>query len=221
MEAVLICLTTSKLQEPVTSDDIEGHIHEEIPNSSLADGEMIGNLDLDEEYEDVDDERDLERFLANRNCPPPRRCGAVFGPTGQLFTFFPMDPLHHHAATVEKRQRSRSSSRDRKQRNQRRRLFESFGVIPSLQARKAPESGYEEAIEDDQEEDSDEVLNMPSLLMAQRVSLAGKALYSNTANCASSAATLTWSYRLCGDIATPQTGRHRSSLQLSYIWTRL
>jgi len=38
---------------------------------------------LEDDEEDSDGE-DLERLLANRNCPLPRRAGAVFSPSGKL-----------------------------------------------------------------------------------------------------------------------------------------
>ena len=89
--------------------------------------------------------------------------------TGTLITFFPVDSLHQ-SRHADKRSRSKSPSTDgKKERQHRRRLFESFGVIPSLQVRSAREVGAEEALDDEMEEDSDEVLNIPSLLMTRRV----------------------------------------------------
>ena len=88
---------------------------------------------------------------------------------GTLVAFFPVDSLHQ-PRNADKRSGSKSPSTDgRKERQHRRRLFESFGVIPSLQVRTSREVGPEEALDDEMEEDSDEVLNIPSLLMTRRV----------------------------------------------------
>lgn len=84
---------------------------------------------------------------------------------GMLFAFFPTENAPH--SSVEKRQRSVSPPGERRHRRRRRRLFESFGVIPSLQMRYR--SHELEAEDDALEEDSDPVLNIPSLLLGRRV----------------------------------------------------
>lgn len=69
-EACLVYLLEGTVTEP------EGLEVEATPDAHLIMSSMaVSAGDVDE----VDDE---DRFLANRNCPPPRRCGAVFSPTG-------------------------------------------------------------------------------------------------------------------------------------------
>lgn len=60
-----------------TDDEGDATAHGELSNflvQRLNDGE--------EEVDEVDSEEDLERLIANRNCPTPRRAGAIFSPTG-------------------------------------------------------------------------------------------------------------------------------------------
>ena len=76
LEACLICLLEGKVSEPVETIEAETS-----PQAHLI---MSGLAATSGEVDDVEDERDLERYLANRNCPPPRRCGATFSPTGML-----------------------------------------------------------------------------------------------------------------------------------------
>lgn len=72
---------------------------------------------------------------------------------------------------ADKRGRSVSPSGEQS-RPRRRRLFESFGVIPALQSKTNGDlEEEEEFLHLGQDEDSDEVLNIPSLLLARRVSL--------------------------------------------------
>lgn len=72
--------------EPEDLDEEDGdltHPHGELSNflvQRLNDGE--------EEADEADSEEDIERLLANRNCPSPRRAGAVFGPTGAFLAFW-------------------------------------------------------------------------------------------------------------------------------------
>lgn len=161
-----------KVVEPddLDEDDIDPNAHGELSNflvQRLNDGE--------EEVDEADSEEDLERLLANRSCPSPRRAGAVFSPTGILYTFYPLDSVQQSQSTsaAEKRGRSASPTTRSRSRPRRRRLFESFGIIPSLQNRSQEDMEDEEkALYNEQdEEDSDEVLNIPSLIMARRVSI--------------------------------------------------
>lgn len=89
--------------------------------------------------------------------------------TGQLFTYFPHESVSPFVLP-EKRQRSASPPLARKQRQRRRRLFESFGMIPSLQGRDRHDGTGSDVETDVQEEDSDEVLNMPTMLLSRRAS---------------------------------------------------
>lgn len=208
LEACLTCLLGGKVIEPEDDDmndeTIDGvnHLHlSTLSGTTTTVGPggthlVVRNLDGEDDeggLSDGDDPDDLERMLANRNCPLPRRAGAVFSPNGTLFAFFPLDSLHNTTSgrNNEKRSRSPSPSDDKKMRQRRRRLFESFGVIPALQAKKSPRGvggrglshysgsvfGTQSALHapdpeqvDEEEEDSDEVLNMPSLLLSHRVS---------------------------------------------------
>lgn len=77
-----------KVVEPETLDeeDSEAAAHGELSNflvQRLNDGE--------EEADEVDSEEDLERLLANRNCPTPRRAGAVFSPAGEQLVYYRED----------------------------------------------------------------------------------------------------------------------------------
>ena len=78
LEACLLYLLGGKVLEPEKdSEDVDMY------NSSSQYLGLPIEASAEEEDEEIDDEEDLERFLANRNCPQPyRRCGAVFGPRG-------------------------------------------------------------------------------------------------------------------------------------------
>jgi hypothetical protein len=72
-----------KVVEPDNLDEEDGLMaaHGELSNflvQRLNDGE--------EEVDEVDSEEDLVRLIANRNCPSPRRAGAVFSPRGRSST---------------------------------------------------------------------------------------------------------------------------------------
>ena len=73
LEACLTYLLGGKVLEPEDVSDEEDGLADEIAGTHL----------LIKEEDDVEEEEDLERFLANRNCPAPRRCGAVFTPNGE------------------------------------------------------------------------------------------------------------------------------------------
>jgi hypothetical protein len=177
-----------KVVEPEDLDEEDGDL---APHGELSNFLVQRLNDGEEEVDEGDSEEDLERLLANRNCPSPRRAGAVFVPTGTkrlwcarscsmltnrlystgiLFNFYPLDSVQHTQSSGEKRGRSASPMRSRS-RPRRRRLFESFGVIPSLQTATAEDlEDEEEILQNGNDEDSDEVLNLPSLLMATKVS---------------------------------------------------
>lgn len=77
-EACLVCLLEGKMTEPV-DDALLGT--EQTPDALLLMSGLPGSTG---DVDDVDDEQGMQRYLANRNCPPPRRCGAVFSPSGKL-----------------------------------------------------------------------------------------------------------------------------------------
>jgi hypothetical protein len=88
-------------------------------------------------------------------------------------------------------------------RPQRRKLFESFGIIPSLQYT-APEDldEDEDALHNGNDEDSDEVLNIPSLMMATRVSMVSSICLCQEVNFAvveTIARTISCGQRISGD----------------------
>lgn len=191
VEACLTSLLGGKVIEP---EDLNESDATSIRGTHL----LIGQLSADEDEDDDDsNQQQLERdkLLANRNCPTPRRCGATFSvtgkftavrylggdlcaddPKGQLFIYYPVDSL---TSAADKRQKSPSPSIRERKRQRRRRLFDSFGVIPSLQMQ--PHDGHRgETAAAEYEDDSDEVLNIPSLLMARRVGPLGSLLYSST-----------------------------------------
>lgn len=169
LEACLNCLLGGKIVEPDELSEDEG-------SGPLAGQQLLtikGLGEEDSEEEDSDDE-DLERLIRNRNCPLPCRAGAVFSPTGRLFTFFPLDPIQHqNAAAHDRRQRSPSPTLGRADKKPRIRLFETFGIIPALEDRERQHGMQDASVADEilngYEEDSDEVLNLPSLWMNRRV----------------------------------------------------
>ena len=86
--------------------------------------------------------------------------------TGNLFTFHP-NPTY--GPSPHQRSRSGSPAPISQRKPRRRRMFESFGVVPAI----APSSAKHDPEEDlsyDHDSDSDEILNIPSLLVRGRVS---------------------------------------------------
>ena len=77
LEACLICLMRGEIMEP---DDLDLDGDDDQAGKHL----LIAGLAED----DIDDGSDDERTLANRNCPPPRRCGAVIAPNGAYWLAF-------------------------------------------------------------------------------------------------------------------------------------
>lgn len=75
VEACLVSLLGGKVADP---EDSDGH-------DLSDDGQMlIGALFGDEDMDVDNDAKDPARVLANRSCPLPRRCGAVFDVHGML-----------------------------------------------------------------------------------------------------------------------------------------
>lgn len=58
-------------------------LNDEMFLDTLSSHMLVGGL-AEEDEDELEDDADLERLLANRNCPkPPRSTGAVFSPTGK------------------------------------------------------------------------------------------------------------------------------------------
>ncbi|BGP19369.1 hypothetical protein JCM10213v2_007458 [Rhodosporidiobolus nylandii] len=117
---------------------------------------LLGDRSLDRAEDEDDDEAEealegatlnavgAEILRNNVNVPPPRRCGAVFGPSGQLVVFFPTDI----AATASSEREGTSSPPNEPEPEKRKfplRLSEAFGNLPS----ESPdyEGDYQEADE--------------------------------------------------------------------------
>jgi hypothetical protein len=75
LEACLVCLLEGKVTEPANALENDG-----TPDAHLIIGSLAATGGAADE---VEDDQDYQRYILNRNCPPARRCGATFSPTGK------------------------------------------------------------------------------------------------------------------------------------------